>query len=449
MNITSSYAVKIVGINKMLKPTIQKYRDALSLLISIVNNEWDVLSIIKGNKAKQMEVEHLIHSTSKSTAKYPKFDKQFYKMPSYFRRAVISEAIGIVSSYKSNYKNWEQIKQGKAPTLQIKHYACPVFYRDNTYLTTENPYVIKLKLFHNNDWVWIPVHLRATDIKYIQKYCSGKKMSAPILEKRHNAYYLRFAFKEKVSLNNTDIKSQIIVAVDLGVNNDAVCNVMDANGTVLNRKFINFNSDKDRLHHTLNKIKKAQKQHHSIKRLWEYAVNCNEQHSIKVAHEIVKYAMLYQAHCIVFEHLNFNGKVRGNKKQKLAMWRKQYIQNIVTHKAHRVGIRISRICAWSTSKLAYDGSGKTIRNKDNHSICKFANGKVYHCDLNASYNIGARYYIREILKTLPVKVRSQLEAKVPLIAKRTTCTLSALISMNAALNEVTHSMGNEKLSLPF
>ena len=65
------------------------------------------------------------------------------------------------------------------------------------------------------------------------------------------------------------------------LNNDAVCTLMDANGTVLKRKFINFNSEKDRLHHTLNKIKKAQKQHHSVKNLWRYAVNCNEQHSIK------------------------------------------------------------------------------------------------------------------------------------------------------------------------
>jgi hypothetical protein len=103
---------------------------------------------------------------------------------------------------------------------------------------------------------------------------------------------------------------------------------------------------------------------------------------------------------------------------------------------HQQGIRISRVCASGTSKLAYDGSGKTIRNTDNHSICKFATGKVYNCDLSASYNIGARYYIREILKTLPAKVRSQVEAKVPQLARRTSCTLSTLINLNAVLNGI-------------
>ena len=60
-------------------------------------------------------------------------------------------------------------------------------------------------------------------------------------------------------------------------------------------------------------------------------------------------------------------------------------------------------------------------------------GKVYNCDLNASYNIGARYFAREITKSLPARVRQRMEAKVPSCAKRSTCTLSTLISLNAEL----------------
>lgn len=439
MELISSYRCKIMHMNDALAPTIIIYRKALSFLIPIVDSEWDTVSTIRFLNKKNSFVEHLVHSTKDNMAKYLEFDKLFYKFPSYLRRAVISEAIGIVSSYRSNYKNWvENGKNGECPKLQTEHFAAPVFYKDNCYETTKNANIVMLKLFHNNDWVWMPVKLRATDVKYIKNKISRcKKILSPVLEKQGKYYYLRFAFTENTSLNKTDIESQIIVAVDLGLNNDAVCSIMNANGTILNRKFINFNSEKDRLHHTLNKIKKAQKQHHSVKNLWRYAVNCNEQHSIKVATAIVEYAMLYNAHCIVFEYLDTNGKKHGSKKQMLAMWRKRYIQDLVTYKAHREGIRISRICAWSTSKLAYDGSGEVVRNKENHSICKFTNGKVYNCDLSASYNIGARYYIREILKTLPAKVRSQVEAKAPELAKRTSCTLSTLINLNAVLKEVT------------
>ena len=100
-------------------------------------------------------------------------------------------------------------------------------------------------------------------------------------------------------------------------------------------------------------------------------------------------------------------------------------------------MRIRRICAWGTSKFAYDDSGMVLRGKDadlaTYSVCKFTNGKIYNCDLSASYNIGARYFIREILKSLDESLRLDIEAKVPRCSKRSTCTLSTLISLSAAL----------------
>lgn len=151
-------------------------------------------------------------------------------------------------------------------------------------------------------------------------------------------------------------------------------------------------------------------------------------------------AVLYNADVIVFEHLDCKGKKRGSKKQKLHMWRSQEVQKITTNKAHRLGMHISHICTWKTSKLAYDGSGTVLRGKNaafsSYSMCKFQNGKIYNCDLSASYNIGARYFIREILKSLPERERLAIEAKVPQSAKRSTCTLSTLISLNAGLMSI-------------
>ena len=69
----------------------------------------------------------------------------------------------------------------------------------------------------------------------------------------------------------------------------------------------------------------------------------------------------------------------------------------------------------------------------NYNICRFSTGKVYNCDLNASYNIGARYFIREILKTLSVTTGLDISAKVPECSRRSTCTLSTLRNLNAAL----------------
>ena len=129
---------------------------------------------------------------------------------------------------------------------------------------------------------------------------------------------------------------------------------------------------------------------------------------------------------IVFEYLEMQGKISGKKKQKLHLWRKRDIQKCCGYQAHRKGMRISRICAWNTSRLAYDGSGRVLRDPKNHRLCTFQTGKRYNCDLSAAYNIGARYFIRELLKPLPATERSLLEAKVPSVKRRTSCTYADL-----------------------
>ncbi len=305
----------------------------------------------------------------------------------------------------------------------------PVFYRDEMYRKAEDGEdVAYLKLFDGRDWKWFPVKLLHTDMEYLRKKWRGKKASAPTLEKKYHKYFLRFSYTEEKVLPKTDIKEQVICSVDLGINTDAVCSIMCADGTILGRKFINFPSDKDHLYHVVGRIRRFQRQHGSkqIQSRWTYAKRLNVELSRKIAAEITKYARENQADIIVFEYLETQGKISGKKKQKLRLWRKRGIQKLCEHQAHRYGIRISRVSARNTSRLAYDGSGNVLRNTENHSLCTFSNGKRYNCDLSASYNIGARYFIRELLKPLPATERSSMEAKVPSVKRRTSCVYADL-----------------------
>ena len=319
----------------------------------------------------------------------------------------------------------------------------PVFYNKNMYKEdapknakypkSMNPgdgNIRWLKLYRNNDWVWIPVRLRKTDINYINKYwgtCEDK--SAPALEKIHNKYYLRFSFTETVILSDTPIAEQIICAVDLGINTDAVCSIMKADGTILARKFIDFASDKDRMIHAMNRTRRKQSKYgpKSARGLWAYVKRLNEDRAKKISAAIVEFASQHSVDTIVMEHLDFKGcKKRGSKAQRLSMWNHGIIREKVEQKAHLLGIRIATICAWKTSALAFDGSGSVTRDDNNHALATFTTGKQYNCDLSASYNIGARYFIRELLKSLPATEESRVKAKVPDAGRRTSCTLSTL-----------------------
>ena len=179
---------------------------------------------------------------------------------------------------------------------------------------------------------------------------------------------------------------------------------MKADGTILARKFIDFTSDKDRMIHAMNRTRSKQSKYgpRSATSLCAYVKRLNNNRAKKTASAIVEFAAQNSVDVIVMEHLDFKCcKKRGSKAQKLSMWNHGAIRKCVEQKAHLRGIRIATICAWKTSEQ-------------------------YNCDLSASYNIGARYFIRELLKSLSATEESRVKAKVPDVGRRTSCTLSTL-----------------------
>ena len=430
MKITSSYGVEIRKADGPLSVTLKIYREAVRVLALFYDTVWEDISAVEGGKKRFNYAEHLVHSTKRNRAVYD-FDCLFPKMPSYLRRSAITHALGAVSSYRTRLAQWEEGgRRGKSPVLGERTHAMPVFYRGNMYREAEGDQAF-LKLYNGKDWVWVSASLLHTDMEYLRKHWTGVKASAPILEKRHRKYFLRFSFEEERKLTDRPVQEQRICAVDLGIK----CSIMEADGTVCARKFIDFADEKDRLWKVLNRIRKKNREHgpKSAVSLWKYAARCNDELAKKTAAAIVGFAEENHADVIVFEHLDMKGKVRGKRKARLHMWKKRGVQKTCGHMAHRKGMRIARVCAWKTSRLAYDGSGEVERDPDNHSLCTFTNKKRYNCDLSASYNIGARYFIRELTKPMPATAWSVLEAEVPAVRRRSSCVYADLVKLSAVM----------------
>ena len=380
MRITSSYGVEIKRQNIPIRHTLRIYRSAVSYLIQVYAESWEELSQIDNAKKRFNAAEHLVHETKKNHARYD-FDLHFPKMPSYLRS---------VASYETRLDLWKNGHLTGKPKLVSENHAMPVFYRDVMYREAEpQEDAAYLKLYDGHDWKWFRVKLLHTDMEYLRKNWVREK----------------------------------------------ACTIMQADGTVLGRKFIDFPSDKDRLYHVLGRIRRFQRQHGSgqTQSRWAYAKRLNMELARKTAAAITTYAAENHTDVIIFEYLEMQGKISGTKKQRLHLWRKRDIQKLCEHQAHRKGIRVSRISARNTSRLAYDGSGPVVRNLENHSLCTFQTGKQYNCDLSAAYNIGARYFIRELLKPFSETERSLLEAKVPSVKRRTSCVYADLRLLSAEL----------------
>ncbi len=433
----TAYGVRIMAESaKPIQAMVRIYRAAVSFLIQVSMDHWEAIEAIKGLQEQQTYIERLIHHTKNRPAvAYENFDTTFYKLPSYMRRAAISEAIGKVTSYSSNLKRWQKQGNGKAPGKPKTGYTYPVLYQDNMFEQT-GEYTARIKVWIRNTWDWMEVRFRKSDADYIKRHCSERARFSPTVIQKGKRWFLRFPFCEIVTLNKKTLIEQTVLAVDLGVNNACACAVMKADGTVLGREMFRMPGEEDCLKHRLNKVRKEMKQgHYHTPALWATITNVNREIAVGTARFIVETAEKYKADMIVFEQLDTGGKKIGkSRRQRLHMWKCRDIQGMVAYKAHRMGIRVTHVCAWNTSRLAYDGSGEVERGvNNNYSICRFSTGKIYNCDLNASYNIGARYFIREILKTLPETVRLGIPAKVPECTRRSTCTLSTLRNLNAVL----------------
>lgn len=114
---------------------------------------------------------------------------------------------------------WEQGGLPGKPRLRAENHGMPVFYhkemyrlgagKDGKLIGECSEDRIELKLYSGKDWLWYPVRLLHTDLQYLRRHWAGKKTEAPVLEKRHRKYFLRFTFKENVRLQEKPLEERV------------------------------------------------------------------------------------------------------------------------------------------------------------------------------------------------------------------------------------------------
>ena len=429
----TSYNIRILEYHHIFDNTLRVYSDAVRYLVDVALKEWASLCDLTEH-ASLKHMEMLTHTSKSNPEPRYDFDTKFYKLPCYLRRAAIMDAVGKVSSYKSNLKNWENENpgtRGNQPGKPSVKVSFPSLYAGNMFEFT-GEYTARIKAFVRNTWDFVEVKLRKSDVRYFKRNTDLSEQGCPTLIREGKRWKLSFPFKHKIKLNTTKVDKELVLGVDLGINNACVCTAMRPDGTIQGRRFLSLPRETDSLDHHIGFIKKAQRLGtRSPKKYWTFVNNINLDITRKTVSFIINTALEFGCSRIVMEHLEFKGKKRGSRKQRLHLWKVRTVQKLLTTKAHIHGIRIATVCARNTSKLAFDGSGEVKRDKDNYSMCTFNTGKRYHADLNASYNIAARYFIRAICESVSKKVRLSISAKVPNCDKRSTCTLSDLRNLHS------------------
>lgn len=390
---------------KHLCNTVALYRDYVRLLIGVVWTHWPAISAAESQCAA---VERLIHATKQNgKPRYGVFDRRFRKFPSYLRRAAIEAACGQVSSFVTRYAKWQsgrrKRRDEKPPQRTNENALNPPLYRGQCVKFNESCTVADIKIWNGKDWVWIPVPIVGKRKRH--KAPENKAQSPTLLVKGARAY-LAVPFESFIKLPSPK-KVRRVCALDLGINTTATASIVAQDGTVVARAFFHLAADIDRRDRGLAQIRHKARQTMGktgklsegfCKDAYRKATNRNRDMANRLSGQIIAFAQAHGVEAIVFEHMKHfrpkGGKRRSSLRQRFHGWLRRKLAKKVNERADEVGLRTEYINPAGTSKYAYDGSGEVKRDKNNRALATFANGKRYNADLNASYNIGARFFAR-------------------------------------------------------
>lgn len=407
--------------------TIAEYRLFCKALSIVVMNNWPALQQAKSFSSA---VEKLIHQTSKNPSpRHSYFGRRFYKFPSYLRRAAIEFVKGQVSSYLTRYGQWldgeRKHNEVKPPLFNSQSGCYPALYKGHLIKFSEDLRYAHIKIWKDNDWVWTA----APVLSKRKRHTEGEILS-PYLIVTNRQNHLSVPIRLKPKKRDTGR----VCSVDLGINTTATLSIVDKNGTVFARRFIHPGKEIDRRNKTLDRIRKSARKTKRLsqgfcQKAYRKARHYNQQISQITSRQIVDFAREHDADTIVMENLKAwkprAGRKRSALKMKFHGWMKSAIADLTEMKFEEIGGRVFYVYARGTSSQAFDGSGPVVRSKTQYELCTFQSGKRYNSDLNAAYNIAARYWAIK-LKLTDGNSGQWLRGKSSSCQQRIPVTLSAL-----------------------
>jgi IS605 OrfB family transposase len=200
---------------------------------------------------------------------------------------------------------------------------------------------------------------------------------------------------------------QRVCGVDLGIRKTATASIVTQDGTVVARRFFHRGADIDRRDKGLMQVRQKARLTMGTsgklsagfcKAIYLKARHRNLDMAQSLSREIVAFAQEHGAQAIVLEHLKHYrpsaGRKGSNLRQRFHGWLHRLLAQRIRERAEESGLLVEFVNQAGTSEFAYDGSGKVKRDGYNWSWVKFATGKRYNADLNACYNIAARFFAK-------------------------------------------------------
>ncbi|MCK4327246.1 MAG: transposase [Candidatus Diapherotrites archaeon] len=214
---------------------------------------------------------------------------------------------------------------------------------------------------------------------HFNKYKDWRIKAATLKYKNSQLFFVLIAEKEAPKPK----KPKLVLGVDLGVNNIAVC----SNNTFFNSKHLK--KVKGRYQYLRRKLQSIGTR--SAKRKLKNISGRERLFVTDLNHCISKELVSLPFDCIAFEKLHIKKKKRNGKRfnKKLGGWSYAQLQAFTSYKAEETGKTVVFVGAAYTSQTCSKCSHKTKSNRNGAVFSCKSCGFELHSDLNASQNIAS------------------------------------------------------------
>ena len=414
------------GKKKCLDRVIELYANTLDFYLDVIKKAgiYRIVSLARKKKEgksgkKSNWALNLLEELTISTPAHP---NPPYPIPFSvrvdIRRSAINQAIGMVSSYVSNLKNWYE--EGKELGHSKPSYPNPKSYSPQLYSTLvelKDLWIREKKEFHfvrikvlneGGKWEWknYPVKVYKRLYEFLEK--GYKPLKSARLIKRGKDYYIAITLQKAVKEKKIK-KPRYVINVDLNIQRNLACiGIFEIDwkrreSRLYGIKFINgellrlvYKRD-----YLIEEIRRRQKQtgrsprKGDNKKLWEKVNNINKDIALKVARKISNIAKEFSERgetVVVFEKLKgLRGDKRRSKRlnRKINFWMRRKIQERVKEISVEEGFGVEFVYPSYTSKRCSRCGSEGERFSPSGSkalfYCKKC-GYIVNGDVNAVFN---------------------------------------------------------------
>lgn len=399
-----------------LQVTKELYNSVLAFYYEILLKNEELLIMSNHSLMRELEILTVGTKQMKNEQIKPKYSlDSFPKLPLYFRRAIINNAISLVRSYQKNLENWKQHEESYAcPSKANQFHASPLYYKGMYKDFTENS--ICLKLYNGEKWKWVTYHYTGRSISNKTETLSpsikiGKKdawLHVPVLETVEDIRTIeeRMKTEEKVAAISFP-----------GSDTMAVCSVINKEGKELASCFIRGGEElKAKKKKICKKIEKVRKSRGDKEKIEEKAARpehiyfqkiekLNEEYAHRVSKKIIDFVLQQEVKVIAIP--NYEQEIDFKKMRFLKAgeydWIGRKIIRFLKYKAYQRGIVIGTIRPYHISDTCsicgaviqkYNEGYKPHKNYYGGKLFLCPNGHKGNSAQNAARNIGKKFLER-------------------------------------------------------